>query len=130
MAALTVALLEAPRASAGDDPGERSLRVTAPLEIPHATNLDLESKARKRNRRAENVESTGDFLDLTPGLAPLTWPRNGDVRARLLTPQLQRTPVLGWMAASLYRSRKETGWCLEVDPGEGEYVVFYRLNLK
>jgi hypothetical protein len=34
------------------------------------------------------------------------------------------------VAANLYRSRNDTGWCLEVDPGEGEYLVFYRLNLK
>jgi hypothetical protein len=38
--------------------------------------------------------------------------------------------VVGWVAANLYRSRKENGWCLEVDPGEGEYLVFYRLNVK
>jgi hypothetical protein len=52
------------------------------------------------------------------------------MRARLLTPELKRTPLLGWIAENLYRSRRESGWCLEVDPGEGEYVVIYRLNLR
>ena len=51
------------------------------------------------------------------------------MRARVLTPELKRTPLVGWIAANLYRSRKEDGWCLEVDPGEGEYLVFYRVNL-
>ena len=60
---------------------------------------------------------------------PLTWPRNSDMRARLLTPELKRTPIVGWIAENLYRSKKDNGWCLEVDPGEGEYVVFYRRNL-
>ncbi|MDF3022426.1 MAG: hypothetical protein K0Q92_3729, partial [Steroidobacteraceae bacterium] len=27
------------------------------------------------------------------------------------------------------RSKREKGWCLEVDPGEGEYLVFYRVPL-
>jgi hypothetical protein len=116
-------------ALAGDDPIVRPLRVAAPLEIPHATNLDLDFKSRKRNRRPGNVEHSQP-LDHAPGLEPLVWPRNGDVRARLVTPELRRTPVVGWIASNLYRSRKDTGWCLEVDPGEGEYVVFYRLNLK
>jgi hypothetical protein len=65
-----------------------------------------------------------------PGLAPLPFPKNTDMRARLLTPELRRTPIVGWIAANLYRDRKESGWCLEVDPGEGEYVVFYRVHLK
>ena len=51
------------------------------------------------------------------------------MRARIVTPELRKTPVVGWIAENLYRSKKDNGWCLEVDPGEGEYVVFYRLNL-
>jgi hypothetical protein len=116
------------QASAGDDPIERPLRVAAPLEIPHSTELDLAFKSRKRRHHADNVERS-QLLDPMPGLEPLVWPRNSDVRARLVTPGLRRTPVVGWIASNLYRSRKDTGWCLEVDPGEGEYVVFYRLNL-
>ena len=49
---------------------------------------------------------------------------------RILAPELRRTPVVGWIAANLYRDKRDTGWCLEVDPGEGEYVVFYRVNLR
>jgi hypothetical protein len=123
------ALAASSLAVAGDDALERPLRIVAPLEIPHTTNLVLDSKARKRGRRPANIEST-QLLDLAPGLQPVVWPRNSDMRARLVTPELRRTPLVGWMAANLYRSRKESGWCLEVDPGEGEYVVFYRLNLK
>jgi hypothetical protein len=36
--------------------------------------------------------------------------------------------VLGWLAENLYRSDKENGWCVEADPGEGEYVLFYRYH--
>jgi hypothetical protein len=121
------ALWLAPFAAAGDALG--AFHVGAPLAIPHATNLDLDFKARKRSRRPDNVEHS-QSLQYSPGLEPLVWPRNGDMRARLVTPGLRRTPVVGWIASNLYRSRKDTGWCLEVDPGEGEYVVSYRLNLK
>jgi hypothetical protein len=122
------ALSVTPLAAAGDSP-DKTVRTAAPLEIPHAANLDLDFKARKRSHRADNIESSG-LLESVPGLEPLVWPRNGDVRARLVTPGLRRAPVVGWIASNLYRSRKDSGWCLEVDPGEGEYLVFYRLNLK
>jgi hypothetical protein len=122
-------LLLASLASAGDDALERPPRVVAPLEIPHSTNLDLDFKARKRNHRSANIERS-QLLDVSPALKPVVWPRSSDMRARLVTPELRRTPVVGWVAANLYRSRRDSGWCLEVDPGEGEYVVFYRLNLK
>jgi hypothetical protein len=118
-----------PLARAGDDALERPLSYAAPLEIPHTLNLVLAEKARKRNRKPDNIERY-DFLDLTPGLLPLTWPRNSDVRARLLTPELKRTPVVGWLAENLYRSKKDDGWCVEADPGEGEYMVFYRFHPK
>jgi len=116
-------------ACAGDDRNERPLNAVAPMQIPHAQDLELAYKARKRDRKPGNIE-TMQFLDLTPGLTPLTWPKNSDMRARLLTPELRRTPVVGWLAQNLYRSKKDNGWCLEVDPGEGEYIVFYRLHLK
>ena len=108
---------------------DRSLHSAAPLEIPHTTNLDLDLKARKRDRRPANIESS-QMLGSSPALKPVVWPKNSDMRARLMTPALQHTPIVGWVAANLYRSRSDTGWCLEVDPGEGEYVVFYRLNLR
>jgi hypothetical protein len=123
------ALAVAPWASAGDDALERPLKFAAPLDIPHSTNLELDQKSRKRNRRPGNIESS-QLLDASPALKPLVWPRASDVRARLVTPEVRSTPVVGWVAANLYRSRKDSGWCLEVDPGEGEYIVFYRLNLK
>jgi hypothetical protein len=127
LAVVTIAV--APLAAAGDDAIERPLRVAAPLEIPHSTNLDLDFKARKRSHRLGNIERS-HLLDVSPALKPVTWPRASDMRARIMTPELRRTPVVGWVAANLYRSRRDSGWCLEVDPGEGEYVVFYRLNLK
>jgi hypothetical protein len=116
-------------ASAGDDRNERPLAAVAPMQIPHAQDIELAYQARKRNRKPGNVENY-QFLDLTPGLTPLTWPKNSDMRARILTPELRRTPVVGWIAENLYRSKKDNGWCLEVDPGEGQYIVFYRLHLK
>jgi len=115
-------------AFAGDG-REQPVRGAAPLEIPHTMNLDLDRKARKRDRRPDNIESS-QLLDAPTALKPVVWPKNSDMRARIMTPALQRTPIVGWVAANLYRNRNDTGWCLEVDPGEGEYVVFYRLNLK
>lgn len=118
-----------PLARGGDDALERPTAAAAPLEIPHMLNTLLAEKSRKRNRKPDNVESH-EFLVLTPGLRPLVWPKDSDIRARILTPQLKSTPVVGWIAENLYRSKKDNGWCLEVDPGEGEYVVFYRVHLK
>jgi hypothetical protein len=120
-------LATGPLAHAGDDPHERPTATSAPLEIPHTLNLVLAEKARKKDRKPGNVESH-NFLDLKPGLTPLVWPRNTDVRARILTPEVKSTPVVGWLAENLYRSKKDNGWCVEVDPGEGEYVVFYRYH--
>jgi len=108
---------------------EQAIVVRAPMEIPHTLNLVLADMARKRNRRPDNVESHS-FLDLTPGLNPVIWPKNTDVRARLLTPEVRGTPLVGWIAENLYRSKDENGWCLELDPGGGEYVVFYRFHPK
>jgi hypothetical protein len=127
-AALALAAL-APFARAGDDALERPIAAAAPLEIPHTLNLLLAEKSRKRNRKPGNVESH-EFLALTPGLRPVVWPKDSDIRARILTPELKSTPVVGWIAENLYRSKKDNGWCLEVDPGEGEYVVFYRFHPK
>lgn len=118
-----------PFARAGDDALERPINSAAPLEIPHTLNLVLAEKARKRNRRPDNVENY-DFLDLKAGLTPVTWPRYSDVRARLLTTELRRTPLVGWLTENLYRSKKDDGWCVEADPGEGEYMVFYRFHPK
>jgi hypothetical protein len=127
--ALAWALMAAtPFASAGNDAFSSQAVFAAPLAIPHTTQLDLDHRARRRGRGGHF--ETSNFLDLAPGLMPLAFPRNGDMRARLLTPELRRTPLFGWIAKNLYRSKRESGWCLEVDPGEGEYVVFYRLNLK
>ena len=118
-------LLAAPLVQGGEPAS--SVAATASLTIPHTLNLDLDHRARRRARNAPIEQSY--FLDMTPGLNPLTWPRNSDMRARLLTPELKGTPLVGWIASNLYRSKKENGWCLEVDPGEGEYVVFYRVHL-
>ena len=122
-------MLSVPFARAGDDALERPAKTAAPLELPHATDVVLAEKARKRHRRPGNIENH-DFLVLTPGLEPVTWPKNTDMRARLVTPQLRGTPVVGWIAENLYRSKKDNGWCVEADPGDGEYMVFYRHNLK
>lgn len=123
------ALAVMPLARAGDDVLERPYKTAAPLEIPHSLNVVLAEMSRKRNRKPDNIESHA-FLDLNPGLAPLVWPRYSDMRTRLVTPEVKRTPVFGWIAENLYRSKDETGWCLELDPGDGEYVVFYRFHPK
>jgi len=115
-------------ATAGDDTARRANTTAAPLDIPHTTNNELDARA-KRKRAPGNIEKTA-LLDLDPALTPLPFPKNSDMRARILTPELRRTPLLGWIAENLYRSKSEKGWCLEADPGQGEYVVFYRLHLK
>ncbi len=124
MFGLALGVMAGPLAMAADDAQRRP---AAPMEIPHAANMALDVRS-ARKRAPRNLESPL-FLDLSPGLKPLPFPKNTDMRARLLTPELRRTPVVGWIAANLYRDRKDTGWCLELDPGEGEYVVFYRLHL-
>lgn len=116
-----------PFARAGDDVLERPAKAVSPLELPHTLDLLLNEQARKRNRKPDNIEYS-DFLVLKPALRPVTWPRNGDVRARILTPEVKSTPVVGWIAENLYKSKNDKGWCLEVDPGEGEYIVFYRIH--
>ena len=117
----------APQAFAGGE-ARKSASTAAPLEIPNATNNDLDARAKKK-RAPGNIEKSA-LLDLDPALTPLPFPKNSDMRARILTPELRRTPLLGWIAENLYRSKSEKGWCLEADPGHGEYVVFYRLHLK
>jgi hypothetical protein len=121
--------LALPTASAGDSSSR--LVSTASLANPHTMNLELDYHAKRRARsRLGGAFESPDFLDPTPGLQPLAWPRNSDMRSRLLTPELRRAPLVGWIAENLYRSRRENGWCLEVDPGEGEYLVFYRVHLR
>ena len=115
-------------AGAADRGAALSYASAAPLAIPHTLNLELDFRAQRRMRGAGNVES-GDTAAMHVRLAPLVWARPGDMRTRLLTPELKRTPLFGWIATNLYRSRAETGWCLEIDPGQGEYVVFYRQHL-
>ena len=128
--AMTLCVLAVmPLARAGDDALKRPINTAAPLEIPHSLNLVLAEMARKRNRKPDNIESHS-FLDLTPGLNPVIWPKNSDMRARLVTPEIKRTPVVGWIAENLYRSKDENGWCLELDPGGGEYLVLYRFHPK
>ena len=116
------------RAAAGDKIREPTNTTAAPLDIPHTTNLELTARA-NRKRAPGNIEKP-DFLEPTPGLKPLTFPKNSDFRARILTPEVRRTPLVGWIATNLYRDKGEKGWCLEADPGQGEYVVFYRLHFK
>jgi len=115
-----------PCARAGDDAHERPFASSAPLELPHTLDLLLDEKARKRNRKSESIEAL--LSGLPDGLRPVTWPKDSDIRARILTPGLKSTPLVGWLAANLYRSKKDDGWCLEMDPGQGEYVVFYRYH--
>src|SRR4051794_808834 len=98
-----------PFARAGDS-AERASQV--PLAIPHTTNVLLDEQARRAARhRADNVEKA-DFLIPTPGLRPVTWPKNSDMRQRLLPTQVGTTPVVGWLAENLYRSKNDNGWCL------------------
>ena len=98
------------------------------MEIPHTTNARTRREGGKE-ARARNIEKPL-LLILDSGLSPLPFPKNSDVRARILTPELRSTPLVGWIAENLYRDKDDKGWCLEADPGQGEYMVFYRWNLK
>ena len=126
---LATALLTLPtRATAGDKTRAPANTTAAPLDIPHTTDLELAARA-NRKRAPGNIEKP-EFLEPTPGLKPLTFPKNSDFRARILTPEVRRTPLVGWIAANLYRDKGEKGWCLEADPGQGEYVVSSRIQFK
>ena len=114
-------------ASAGDDSRDKRDPPTAPMEIPHTTNVELGARAAKK--RAPNVEKAL-LLNSSRALTPLQFPKNTDVRARILSTEVRNTPLVGWIAEHLYRDRKDAGWCLEADPGQSEYVVFYRWSLK
>ena len=113
-------------ASAGDDARVKHAPPAAPMEIPHATKVELDAKAAKK--RTSNLEKS--MLISSRGLSPLPFPKNTDVRARILTTEVRNTPLVGWIAENLYRDKRDAGWCLEADPGQSEYVVFYRWNLK
>jgi hypothetical protein len=126
--AVALGLLATVPAMASDSTRGNLIAATAPLEIPHTTALAFQAKPRKKSAAASF--ETPRLLNPTPGLEPLQFPKNTDLRARLLTPELRRTPLVGWVAANLYRDKKDNGWCLELDPGDGEYVVFYRMHLK
>lgn len=115
-----------PAAHAADSTS--SMVATASFANPHTLNLELDYRTTRRARTNDNREPSA-LLDLSPALQPLNWPRNSDMRARLLTPGLKRTPLFGWIATNLYRNPRENGWCLELDPGEGEYLVLYRRHL-
>ena len=117
-----------PLTSAGEESRDRPDKTAAPLEIPHTTDLQLDARARKK-RDSGTLEKTM-LVEPTRGLSPLPFIRNSDLRARLLTPELRKTPLVGWLAENLYRDKDEKGWCVEADPGQGEYVVFYRLHLR
>jgi len=113
--------------SAGDDSRVKHAPPSAPMEIPHITKMVLDAKSSKK--RAPILEKSL-LLNSSRGLSPLPFPKNTDVRQRILTTEVRNTPLVGWLAENLYRDKKDAGWCLEADPGQSEYVVFYRWNLK
>ena len=124
---LATSLLALPLCSAaGDKQREPAKANAAPLEIPHTVDLEL---AANKKRASGNIQKS-ELLDLTPGLKPLNFPKNTDVRQLILTPGVRRTPLVGWLAENLYRDPSEKGWCLEADPGQGEYLLRYRLHFK
>jgi hypothetical protein len=127
MVGFALCLMGAALASAGDDARDKHAPPTAPMEIPHTAKVDLDAKAAKK--RAPIIERSL-LLNSARGLSPMPFPKNTDVRARILTTEVRNTPLVGWIAENLYRDKKDAGWCLEADPGQTEYVVFYRWNLK
>jgi len=112
---------------AGDDSHLAHAPPAAPMEIPHTAKVELDAKSARKH--APVVEKSL-LMNSSRGLSPLPFPRNTDVRARILTTEVRNTPLVGWIAENLYRDKKDAGWCLEADPGQSEYVVFYRWNLK
>jgi hypothetical protein len=127
LSGLALCLLAVSRlAGAGDDSRDKRAPPAAPMEIPHVTKVVLDGKAAKK--RQPVIEKS--LVISSRGLSPLPFPKNTDVRARILTTEVRNTPLVGWIAENLYRDKKDAGWCLEADPGQSEYVVFYRWNLK
>jgi hypothetical protein len=128
LSALALCLTAVARlASAGDDARDKRAAPSAPMEIPHTTKVDLDAKSARKH--APIIERSL-MLNSSRGLSPMPFPKNTDVRARILTTEVRNTPLVGWIAENLYRDKKDAGWCLEADPGQSEYVVFYRWNFK
>jgi hypothetical protein len=106
----------------------------SPVQTEHTFNRDL--RPRKKHKKVAppsvvKAELPADTFALpATTLAPIRWPKDSDIRHRIMTEEVRATPVLGWIAANLWRSKRENGWCLEVDPGDGEYRVLYRKHMK
>jgi hypothetical protein len=120
-------MASAQHVSASDDSRVVHAPPSAPMEIPHVTKVALDAKAAKK---CTSTLERSLLLNSSHGLSPLPFPKNTDVRQRILTTEVRNTPLVGWLAENLYRDKKDAGWCLEADPGQSEYVVFYRWNLK
>ena len=126
---LATALLALPlRAIAGDKPREPANTTAAPLEIPHTTDLELDARGNKKRAPATSRSPSSS----NPRRACRRCPsRRTATCARASSPP--KCAARRWWAGSptnLYRDKGEKGWCLEADPGQGEYVVFYRLALQ
>jgi hypothetical protein len=80
----------------------------ADREHPGEDLLQLADLARKRHRKPNNIESNS-FLDLTPGLNPVVWPKNTEPRISIAADS--GAPLFSWLAENLYRG--ENGWSLE-----------------
>src|SRR4051812_38083491 len=90
-------------ASAGDEARDKRAPPSAPMEIPHTTKVDLDAKSARRH--APIVERSL-LLNTSRGLSPMPFPKNTDVRARILTTEVRNTPLVGWIAENLYRDKK------------------------
>jgi hypothetical protein len=107
-----------------------------PVQTEHTFNRDLRPRRQAKKSAApapatDTRENPRDQPTVRPpvALAPIKWPKDSDIRHRIVTEEVRATPVFGWIAANLWRSKKENGWCLEVDPGDGEYMVLYRKHM-
>jgi hypothetical protein len=137
MIGLSVGLLVASLGSAVADERMAALAPPSlnPVQTEHTFNRDVRPRKQARKPAAPAANTQGSSLDqptVRPpvALAPIKWPKDSDIRHRIVTEEVRATPVFGWIAANLWRSRKENGWCLEVDPGDGEYMVLYRKHMR
>ena len=118
-----------PLARAGDDALARPSTRPRRSKFRTPLNLVLTEMARKRNRKPDNIESHS-FLDLTPGLNPLIWPKNSDVRARIVTPEIKARRWSAGSPRTCIAARTKTAGASRSIQAMANTCVFYRFHPK
>jgi hypothetical protein len=92
------------------------------MEIPHTAKVDTRREGGRKHATDRREVPAVEFL-----ARPLAAAVSAEHRRAPAHPHDRgaQHPLVGWIAENLYRDKKDAGWCLEADPGQSEYVVFY-----